>query len=521
MGKFSHLDAAGNPTMVDVGEKAVTQRVAKARSTIVMDDAIIEQLQNDEIHTKKGPVFQTAILAGVMAVKKTSDLIPLCHPLAINKCSVDIKVDENKEIVIDCMVKVSGKTGVEMEALTGASIAALTIYDMCKGFSHNIIIKETKLIEKTSLIKPLGGDYHRNEWAIIGAPCDVIHKLAAEINEQIGKVFKIGYLDAAHKAPKKENDYHSSYTDKIDHQSFTTSVKPEQKQSRKFFTDLDVLLVNGNHFIGDKQIVIISEEKRESLSKKLDRLTDIKMILLKRSDDDIHKFLMPLIEGKDDLQIFRLDRVEKIANAIVKEMVDATPPLNGLVLAGGKSQRMGKDKGALEYYNKPHREYLADILNKSVNQVFISCRKNQDELIESRYKKVYDTFEGLGPYGAILSAFREQPNHAWFTIACDLPHLDKKTIKHLVASRNPSKLATCFHNPETKFPEPLITIWEPRAYPVLLEFLSQGYSCPRKVLINTDIEEIEMSDPIHMLNANDPTTYEQAKKAISESLVSS
>lgn len=114
-----------------------------------MDKAIIDQLQNDEIHTKKGPVFQTAILAGVMAVKKTSDLIPLCHPLAINKCSVDIEVNDNGDIVIDCMVKVSGKTGVEMEALTGASVAALTIYDMCKGFSHNIIIKETKLIEKT------------------------------------------------------------------------------------------------------------------------------------------------------------------------------------------------------------------------------------------------------------------------------------------------------------------------------------------------------------------------------------
>jgi len=158
MGKFSHLDAAGNPTMVDVGAKAVTERIAIARSRIVLDDAIIDQLENDEINTKKGPVFQTAILAGVMAVKKTSELIPLCHPLAINKCSVDIKVDENGEIVIDCMVKVSGKTGVEMEALTGASIAALTIYDMCKGFSHNIIIKETKLMEKT------GGksDFKRN-----------------------------------------------------------------------------------------------------------------------------------------------------------------------------------------------------------------------------------------------------------------------------------------------------------------------------------------------------------------------
>ena len=149
MGKFSHLDAAGNPTMVDVGGKLVTERIAKARSIMVLDAAIIDQLQDDEISTKKGPVFQTAILAGVMAVKKTSDLIPLCHPLAINKCSVDINVNEKREIVIDCMVKVSGKTGVEMEALTGASIAALTIYDMCKGFSHNIIIMETKLMEKS------------------------------------------------------------------------------------------------------------------------------------------------------------------------------------------------------------------------------------------------------------------------------------------------------------------------------------------------------------------------------------
>ena len=148
MGNFSHLDKEGNPTMVDVGDKAITERIAKARSIIVMDQKIIDKLQNDEIHTKKGPVFQTAIIAGVMAVKKTSELIPLCHPLAINKCSVDIEVNETSQIVIDCTVKVSGKTGVEMEALIGASVAALTIYDMCKGFSHNIIIK-VKEEEKT------------------------------------------------------------------------------------------------------------------------------------------------------------------------------------------------------------------------------------------------------------------------------------------------------------------------------------------------------------------------------------
>ena len=147
--KFSHLTGTGDPTMVDVSEKQVTERVATARSIVELDQAIIDQLENDEIHTKKGPVFQTAILAGIMACKKTSDLIPLCHPLGLTKAAIDIQINENKEVVILCTAKIVAKTGVEMEALTGASVAALTIYDMCKGFSHNIVIRETRLINKT------------------------------------------------------------------------------------------------------------------------------------------------------------------------------------------------------------------------------------------------------------------------------------------------------------------------------------------------------------------------------------
>jgi cyclic pyranopterin phosphate synthase len=146
---FTHLDKEGNPSMVDVGSKQVTERVAVARSIVQLDDDIIQMLENDEIHTKKGPVFQTAIIAGVMGAKKTSELIPLCHPLGLDKIGIDINVNDKKEVEITCTAKLSAKTGVEMEALTGASVAALTIYDMCKVFSHNIIIKETRLISKT------------------------------------------------------------------------------------------------------------------------------------------------------------------------------------------------------------------------------------------------------------------------------------------------------------------------------------------------------------------------------------
>lgn len=147
--KFTHLSPEGNPQMVDVGDKQITQRVAVARATMVVEEAILDRLENKELFTKKGPVFQTAILAGIMGSKKTSDLIPLCHPLPLDKCEVKITINAAREIEIDCTAKTTGKTGVEMEALTGASVAALTIYDMCKGFSHNIVIKEIKLMKKT------------------------------------------------------------------------------------------------------------------------------------------------------------------------------------------------------------------------------------------------------------------------------------------------------------------------------------------------------------------------------------
>jgi len=147
---FTHLDPESNhPVMVDVGDKQVTKRVATAQSVVVLGEEIMQHLQGGDIQTKKGAVFQTAIIAGIMAAKKTADLIPLCHPLALDNCKVDIHVNGQKEVVINCTAVITSKTGVEMEALTGVSVAALTIYDMCKAFSHDIVIKETRLLTKT------------------------------------------------------------------------------------------------------------------------------------------------------------------------------------------------------------------------------------------------------------------------------------------------------------------------------------------------------------------------------------
>ena len=135
--------------MVDVTEKPVSHRTATARSIVSLPVEVLEHLVGSDLQTKKGSVFQTAIIAGIMAAKKTGDLIPLCHPLGLDNCNISINLNEQQEVVIDCMASITAKTGVEMEALVGASIAALTVYDMCKAMSHDIVIKETRLISKT------------------------------------------------------------------------------------------------------------------------------------------------------------------------------------------------------------------------------------------------------------------------------------------------------------------------------------------------------------------------------------
>ncbi len=154
---FSHLDAQNRPAMVNVGDKAVTKRTAHAVAVVSLPPELAALLRDGEITTKKGPIFHAAVLAGVMGAKKTSELIPLCHLLPLDDCQIEIKPDRDRaEIEIHCRLQTHAKTGVEMEALTGATVAALTLYDMAKAVSPAMVIKQVRLLEKT------GGkrDYH-------------------------------------------------------------------------------------------------------------------------------------------------------------------------------------------------------------------------------------------------------------------------------------------------------------------------------------------------------------------------
>lgn len=145
---LSHIASDGMARIVDVSLKPVTLRTACARARVTLGAEILSLLSNGDLQTQKGPVFQTAILAGTMAAKKTGDLIPLCHPLGLEDCQLTIKAISADSVEVQCTTRVHGKTGVEMEALTGASVAALTIYDMCKAMSHAIVITETRLLSK-------------------------------------------------------------------------------------------------------------------------------------------------------------------------------------------------------------------------------------------------------------------------------------------------------------------------------------------------------------------------------------
>lgn len=148
MSGLSHVSGDNRPTMVDVSGKTQTLRRAHARSVVEFPPEVAARFSEGDIRTAKGPVFATAIVAGVMAAKKTHELIPFCHPVGLDDCAIAIELEGSRAIV-DCRCTVVHRTGVEMEALTGASVAALTIYDMCKALSHDIVIRETQLVSKT------------------------------------------------------------------------------------------------------------------------------------------------------------------------------------------------------------------------------------------------------------------------------------------------------------------------------------------------------------------------------------
>lgn len=359
------------------------------------------------------------------------------------------------------------------------------------------------------LVRPQGGQFGRNELGIMGAPCGEIKELSAKL---IGKLnqWTISYVDADHNAKEEEGWTalkHGAKAELIDKINFK---RTDTLQEEADFRHSDLVLINGNHFKAETQIAFVHPKK--DLEKKLEKLTNVMLVLLEESILEVPGFLKQHLEGKE-VPVLHASQVDEIASFINNWLNERKPKLYGLVLAGGKSTRMKRDKAQLNYHGKPQQEHMFELLEGVCDKVFLSCR-DEAQSAEAPHNCILDTFIGLGPYGGILSAFMHEPNVAWLVVAVDLPLLDETTLNNLVEHRNPSKLATCFIDPKNEFPEPLISIWEPRAYPRMLDFLSRGYSCPRKVLINSDAEVITDRDARALTNINTPEELEQVLKEL-------
>jgi cyclic pyranopterin phosphate synthase len=342
---LTHIDEHHNPTMVDITMKENSVRFAKAQTLVQLPEVFRSYILNNEITLKKGPLFQTAIIAGTQAVKKTFEMIPFCHQIPIEACKFNIEIDQTLLVQIQCEVKTTFKTGVEMEALHGALMAALTIYDMGKALSHEIVILESKLLSKT----------------------------------------------------------------------------------------------------GGKQTIL-------------------------------------------------------------------NRPTFGLVLTGGKSERMGEDKALIHYHHKSQAQVIFDLLKKYCNEVFLSARNDQWKGMELEgLPTISDSLNLQGPMNGILSAMNKFPEVNWIVVACDLIHFNDDVIRSLIDNYQSDKDIICFKNKEKDFPEALCALYTPSSRSKLLKVCDEGITCAVKALRNLDLKLITQSGLIDLSNINTKEEFLKVK----------
>ena len=376
------------------------------------------------------------------------------------------------------------------------------------------------------LTRPDLGEFARHELAFLGAPCGDIQRLAAGLTAALAPAgHRVGYVDADHAtgdadatqslSPLLQAGATAELTDKIHFRRLDERRPIDRFSQPALLAGASLALVNGNHFRARHQIVLI--DPRKSLAHKLDKLTDVQAFVLAPDVTEIPDYLRAHLPQHAQLPQFAQADVAGLATWVQQWLAARQAPLRGLVLAGGLSQRMQTDKGQLRYgpSGREQREVAASLLAEVCQEVFVSVRAEQAAELPAGLQPLPDTFLGLGPLGGILSAFRHDPNAAWLVLACDLPFLTADVLRQLVAGRQPARLATAFQSPGNEFPEPLITIFEPRAYPELLRFLGLGYSCPRKMLINSDVEVLPTPGGEALRNVNTPAERAAAEQALS------
>jgi molybdopterin-guanine dinucleotide biosynthesis protein A len=269
--------------------------------------------------------------------------------------------------------------------------------------------------------------------------------------------------------------------------------------------EIEGLLLKNNYLPQIPKLVFLENEDHLKELKKSDYWNDIAAFITTWKNEKS-------IEEKPS---FFYANTEQLVEFIFKTFFIKTSsnPLYGLVLLGGKSKRMKKDKSALDYHGQPQALHNYDLLSSLCDDVYVSCRpeqQNLDHLRPIKNKLLPDRFLEMGPMGGLLTAFKSYPKASWLVLACDLPYVSKDLLKKIIENRNYFKMATCLENPEKGWPEPLCTLYEPQAYKIFMQFLSLGIECPRKILMNSIIEKLKIKNKLALQNVNTPEEFKKA-----------
>ena len=354
------------------------------------------------------------------------------------------------------------------------------------------------------LARPILGYYTRTEYALVGTTCERIEGITRRWSEALAEACAVLTVTGKHEDLPDPTEL------RFGRKTFTSPVGDYGDHDDRLLADrYDLALVNGNHYPAARQIVFIDPAKAGTLERRRDQLTHVAAVVTPSSATPVPDWLAEHLHEQSAPPLsLPLERVDQLLAIIRDQLLRDRPPLRALVLAGGRSQRMGSDKAQLIYRDgvtEPQR--LRNLCTELGLPVSLSLRAGEGASARSSYadfEVIEDRFLGLGPAGAICSALLTDPDAAWLVLACDLPLLDRATLDRLIAARRPDRYATAVRASGERWPEPLVAIYEPRAYRRLLQFLGMGYACPRKFLINSPVALVDLEDAAPVTNANTP-----------------
>lgn len=363
--------------------------------------------------------------------------------------------------------------------------------------------------------------FHPHEIAFCGYSNSGKTTLITRLIRDLSKEYKVGYFkhdvhsfsmdhEGKDTYRARESGAHAVFISDITHFAQIHSGSIEDAGAQYMFLNNDLLFVEGYKELPLPKIVVLDRE--EGILDIVERGELTRVIAFVGSTDRPAR-LPP------EYPFFHRDDVSGIKQHILtylKERIRHTP-LYGLVLAGGKSSRMKRDKSSLVYHGRPQAEHCFDLLSLSCERVFLSNREEQSRNSGHRdLPQIHDAFLDVGPLGGILSAMVLHPGAAWLVVACDLPFISAETIETLIRRRHPFKVATAYQSAHDGLPEPLCAIYEPKGCARLLQFLGDGCTCPRKILIHSEIQLLQQSNRGSLDNVNDSEEYEGAVAFISK-----